>query len=614
MPMANGPYHDVVRHVDHLFHHGTAGATGERQLLDKFLADGDETSFEAIVARHGPAVLRVCRQLLNDPNDVDDAFQATFLILVRKARSLHRRDALGGWLYGVAYRVAVRARRDRRMRPAPGSDAAELDQTGQVEEDELRETVRREVARLPEKYRIPIILCYLEGLSHLEASERLGWPVGTVRGRMARGRDLLRNRLTRRGVTWSALTTTLMTTSDARSSTIPEALLESTVRAASRCVLTSSLARTLSGPAITLTEGVLSSMLWNKLKFLALAVAGTSVLTAGLAVISRHLPPAASAAENASVNAHARNALRRPVQASPIPVALNSADDAKAQSATANGKADSGRSKSNATEESRREKVAEELSQYQADIELREIEVQAEKDEIKELMRLLRATELEAEEPIVGKNEREIDLVRNQRDEALRRLEERLVRRKKSFPDHHRALAKMKREVERLEQSLRTAPPAARDGGAPADSSRAEAAAPHSGDESSVAQLEEARLDVELLKADVQEKLALLVQAQRDLKRLEGFTEASAKPNEDPNNDDGIAKQQLRSRRQGVAALRARYLKDKARLSKAEQELADFEAKSGAAGRDSGSADEISRRLERVEKKLDQLIQSIEKK
>lgn len=155
MAMGSGPYHAVVRHVDHLFHRGTAAGTGERQLLDKFLADCDKTSFEAIVARHGPAA--------------------------------------------------------------------------------LRETIRREVARLPEKYRTPIILCYLEGLSHVEAAERLGWPVGNVRGRMARGRDLLRNRLTRRGVSWSVLATALMTASDARSSAVPQALLESTIRAASRC-------------------------------------------------------------------------------------------------------------------------------------------------------------------------------------------------------------------------------------------------------------------------------------------------------------------------------------------------------------------------------------------
>lgn len=621
--MANGPYHAVVRHVNCLFHQGTAGGTGERQLLDKFLADGDETSFEAIVARHGPAVLRVCRQLLDDPNDVDDAFQATFLILVRKGRSLHRRDALGGWLYGVAYRVAVRARRCRRMRPAPGSDPADLDQTGQVEQDELRETVRREVARLPEKYRIPIMLCYLEGLSHLEAAERLGWPVGTVRGRMARGRDLLRNRLVRRGVTWSALTTTLMTASDARSSTVPEALLESTIRAASRCVLKSSLAGTLSSPAIALTEGVLTSMLWNKLKLLALAVAGTSVLTAGLAVLSRDLPPRASAAENASGNAHARNGWRRPVQARPIPVArngvaLNSADDTtKAQGATANEDADSGHTKSKLDEASRREEVAEKLTFQQADIELREIELQAEKDEIQELMKLLRAKELEAGQPVVGKTEGQIELLQKQRDEELRRLEQRLAMRKDSFPEHHRTLSRMKREVERLELSLRTAPPGVRTGVAPVHSGRSEAARPRSVDGSSTAQLEEAQLDVELLKADLQATLTQLLGAQRDLESYERITQAPEVPDAAPKKDDGASKafeRQIRRDRQGVAALRARYLKDKARLTKAEQDLVDLESNSDAPRNGAELTGGLSRRLEQLEKKLDRLIQSLDKK
>src|SRR5262249_27839110 len=161
------------------------------------------------IARHGPMVLGVCRQLLRDPNDVDDAFQATFLVLVRKAGTLRRCDLLGNWLYGVAYRVATRARvlSARRTAKAPygqeGVDGLGADDGWRLSgqdaaagpDREPRPWLHEEVGRLPEKYRVPVLLCYFEGLTHEEAAGRLGWPLGTVKGRLARARDLLRRRL-----------------------------------------------------------------------------------------------------------------------------------------------------------------------------------------------------------------------------------------------------------------------------------------------------------------------------------------------------------------------------------------------------------------------------------
>ena len=162
-----------------------------------------EAAFEALVARHGPMVLGVCRRALADPDDVEDAFQATFLVLVRRARSVRVGDSLGRWLYGVARRVAAKARaRSERARAAvrTARRSSRSPRSRPADRVELLAALDEEVSRLPEKYRAPVVLCHLEGLSHAEAAARLRWPVGTVSGRLSRARDLLRDRLVRRGL------------------------------------------------------------------------------------------------------------------------------------------------------------------------------------------------------------------------------------------------------------------------------------------------------------------------------------------------------------------------------------------------------------------------------
>jgi RNA polymerase sigma factor (sigma-70 family) len=198
------------RHLRQLFGAGTAVGLTDRQLLERFAcgsgpSDSTTAAFETILARHGSMVLAVCRQILGDPHAVEDAFQATFLVLVRRARSLRLREggSLGPWLHGVAYRTAMKSRkisarrqvRERRVAAA----VSELTSTP-TESDDLRFLVHEEVNRLPAKYRAPVVLCYFEGRTHDEAAAALHWPVGTVRGRLARARDLMRSRLTRRGV------------------------------------------------------------------------------------------------------------------------------------------------------------------------------------------------------------------------------------------------------------------------------------------------------------------------------------------------------------------------------------------------------------------------------
>src|SRR5262249_38884073 len=154
--------------------------------------------------RHGPMVLGVCRRALADPGEVEDAFQATFLVLVRRARSVRAGDSLGRWLYGVARRVAAksRARSQRsRARSTPlAVEPAAPDPDSSADRIGLLAALDEEGGRLPEKYRAPVVLCHLEGLTHAEAAARLRWPVGTVSGRLSRARGLLRDRLVRRGL------------------------------------------------------------------------------------------------------------------------------------------------------------------------------------------------------------------------------------------------------------------------------------------------------------------------------------------------------------------------------------------------------------------------------
>src|SRR5262249_15369119 len=156
----------------------------------------------ALVERHGPMVLRVCRGVLDDPHDREDAFQATFLVLLKKARALWVKDSLGPWLHQVAYRTASCARMAASCRRRHERRAAAVLKERHVDGgNELGRLLHEEIERLPERYRSPIVLCDLEGCSHEQAARHLGWPIGTVKSRQARGREQLRKRLRGRGLT-----------------------------------------------------------------------------------------------------------------------------------------------------------------------------------------------------------------------------------------------------------------------------------------------------------------------------------------------------------------------------------------------------------------------------
>ena len=290
--MASRPHGAVLQQIHRLFAQGSVSGLSEWQLLDRYASRRDESAFEALVARHGPMVLGVCRRVLDDPHAVEDAFQATFLVLVRKAGSLGERDAIGHWLYGVACRVALRARCDaarRRSREVPGGRpeaAARGDEPGG---DELAAVLDEELGRLPAKYRAPVVLCFLEGLTHEEAARQLHWPIGSVKGRLARARELLRGRLARRGLAPSAA---LLAATQGReaAAAVSDSLRQATVQAAIQITAGQAPAAVASASIAGLAEGVLTTMYLTKLKVTA-AILGASGLIAvggwGLAQSSR---------------------------------------------------------------------------------------------------------------------------------------------------------------------------------------------------------------------------------------------------------------------------------------------------------------------------------------
>ncbi|MDE2505957.1 MAG: RNA polymerase sigma factor, partial [Planctomycetota bacterium] len=278
----------VVGSLDRLFTSGSVAGLTEAGLLERFVNDRDESAFEAIVARHGPMVLGVCRGRLRDPRDVEDAFQATFLVLARRAGSIKQPERLGNWLFGTATRVALRARSLSARRVTTEVLLEDVVETTHADVSivfenavraELRGRVQEELARLPSLDRTAVLLCCLEGLTHEQAADRLGWPLGTLKGRVARGKERLRRRLERRGITFTAGTLVANLARDA-SVALPKSLLHNTIRAvfhaeASRAVTLGLISST----TLTLTQGALSAMFTSNLLVQA-GLAATATLTA----------------------------------------------------------------------------------------------------------------------------------------------------------------------------------------------------------------------------------------------------------------------------------------------------------------------------------------------
>ena len=255
--MASSSAGEIGRQLGRLFSAGSAVGLTDGELIERFTGrrgESAEGAFETILARHGGLVWNVCRQVLGDAHAAEDAFQATFLVLVRRAASLRVRQqgSLGPWLYGVAYRIALKARQGaarRRTRERRVAKTAVETASDAIEHDELQALLHDEVNRLPAKYRAPVVLCYFEGRTHEEAAAVLQWPLGTVRSKLSRARDRLRIRLTRRGLarTGSMAVSALETIAQAEVE-IPAALRTATVAAAIQgtpAAIVASLAKTM---------------------------------------------------------------------------------------------------------------------------------------------------------------------------------------------------------------------------------------------------------------------------------------------------------------------------------------------------------------------------------
>ncbi len=263
------------------------GGMTDGQLLECYLAQRDEAAFTALVRRHGPMVLGVCRRVLHNSHDAEDAFQATFLVLVRKAAAIARRELLGNWLYGVAYRTALDARaaaarrrehekQVNEMPEAQAPDAAEVWR-------DLRPLLDQELNRLPDKLRVAVVLCDLEGRTRKEVARQLGIPEGTLSGRLTTARRLLAERLTRRGLTLSGTALAAVLTQGTASAGVPASLLAAMVQSARGAV-----AAGVSAEVAALAEGVIRAMFVTKMKIATALLLATGAI-AGAALLA-HQP------------------------------------------------------------------------------------------------------------------------------------------------------------------------------------------------------------------------------------------------------------------------------------------------------------------------------------
>lgn len=211
-----------------------SAAPADAELLRRFARSGEEQAFGLLLRRHGPLILGLCRRLVPDRDDADDLFQATFFLLARKARSIRKRHSVGSWLYGVAFRLAGKMRAQtarRRLRetrsepkPAPGPP-------DQAAWREICLRLDEELARLPHKYRAPLLLCYWEGQSQSEAADQLGWPRGTLKRRLERAREILRQRLGRQGLAFSAALLVMLAARSGARAAVPAGLVRRTLQA-----------------------------------------------------------------------------------------------------------------------------------------------------------------------------------------------------------------------------------------------------------------------------------------------------------------------------------------------------------------------------------------------
>jgi RNA polymerase sigma factor (sigma-70 family) len=303
----------VVRQLRTLFQTGVVGALTDGQLLERFATtrgEAAERAFAVLLERHGPMVLGVCRGVLTDAHAADDAFQATFLVLVKKARGLWVRESLGPWLHQVAYRTASCARsaavRQRRHEQRAAATRAAGWEARPEPADELGRVLHEEIERLPERYQAPLVLCDLEGRTHEQAARHLGWPVGTVKSRLARGRKRLRDRIRRRGFDPGAGLVAAVPPTGHADAVRLLALTDSTAKTAVQWATVGTTGPACAAAAL-LAQGVLRAMSMSHCWKLAAVLLVSGATASGVVVLARKgaADVALPAAEPANTNEHA---------------------------------------------------------------------------------------------------------------------------------------------------------------------------------------------------------------------------------------------------------------------------------------------------------------------
>jgi RNA polymerase sigma factor (sigma-70 family) len=247
----------------------------DQELLQRFVSQRDDAAFSAVVRRHGPMVLRVAFRTLQNEHDAEDVFQATFLVLSQKAHTLRRQESLGSWLYGIAYRLALKCkatageRRNREQRLPMTHVATPL---AQVTVQEAQAIMDEEISRLPEKFRVPVVLCCLEGLTRDEAAQQIGCAASVLKGRLEHGRERLRQRLIARGLTLPCGLGAFLLLEGAAGATVPPALISSTTKAAITVAAGNAATTVVTAEVAALTEGVLRTMFLTKIKIAIVAL------------------------------------------------------------------------------------------------------------------------------------------------------------------------------------------------------------------------------------------------------------------------------------------------------------------------------------------------------
>jgi RNA polymerase sigma factor (sigma-70 family) len=318
--MARAPLRAAIRQLLRLVSPRDDGELTDGQLLERFTRQRDEAAFETLLWRHGPMVLRTCQRVLHHAQDAEDAFQATFLVLCRKAGTISSRDSVSGWLYRVAYRIALRARASAARHAAEGADIRGVPAPEAAPGpggDDLREVLDQELDRLPEKYRLPLVLHYLEGKTVEQVAVELGWPTGTVSGRLARAKQVLRPRLARRRVIAGALLAAACAGPSAAEA-CPAALLDATLRATSAFHAGEpALPTGISARAVALARAALRGMFLSRLKVAVGILVVLGAVAVGAAFVARPVPASNDMAPAAAPDARA--AAQAGDQPAPLP-------------------------------------------------------------------------------------------------------------------------------------------------------------------------------------------------------------------------------------------------------------------------------------------------------